>query len=54
MGGAIAIRGFELEDHLAGRGAVQAFLPQGRTRDVAAQPFELLSLLGPAAGVGKT
>ncbi len=54
MGGAIAIRGIELEAHLAGRGAVQAIVPQGRTRDVAAQPFELLSLLGPAAGVGKT
>ena len=47
MSGAIAVRGSELEDHLTGRGAVQVFLPQGRTRDVAAQPFELLALRGP-------
>ena len=52
MGGAIAIRGFELEDDLAGPGAAEPFVAQGRTCDVAAQAFEFLPLLGPAAGVG--
>ena len=52
MGGAIAIRGFELKDDLAGRGAAQAFVAQGRARDVAAQAFELLPLVGATAGVG--
>ncbi len=48
MGGAIAVRGFELEDDLAGRGTAQAFVAQGRARDVATQPFEFLALLGAA------
>ena len=52
MGGAIAIRGFELEDDLTGRGTAQAFVAEGWTRDVAAQPFEFLPLMGAAAGVG--
>ncbi len=52
MGGPIPVRGFELEDNLAGLGTAQAFVAQGRARDVAAQPFELLALLGPTAGVG--
>ncbi len=52
MGGPIPVRGFELEDHLAGLGTAQAFVAQGGARDVAAQPFELLALLGPTAGVG--
>ncbi len=51
MGGAIAIRGFELEDHLAGRRAAHPFMAQGRTRDVAAQPFEGVPLLGGAGGL---
>ena len=48
VGGAIAVRGFELEDDLAGWCTVQAFVAQGRTRNVAAQTFEFLSLLGAA------
>ncbi len=52
VGGAIAIRGFELEDDLAGWGAAQSFVAQGGTRDVAAQPFELLALLGAAVRIG--
>ena len=35
MGRAIAIRGFELKDDLAGRGAAQAFVAEGGARDVA-------------------
>jgi len=46
MGGAIAIRGFELKDHLAGRCAAQACVAQGRTCDVATELFEFLPLLG--------
>ena len=46
MGGAIAIRGFELEDDLASPGAAEPFVAEGWTRDVAAEPFEFLSLLG--------
>ncbi len=37
MGGAIAIRGFKLEHHLAGPGAGEPFVAEGRTRDVVAQ-----------------
>lgn len=48
MGGPIPVRGFELEDDLAGRRAVHPFMAQGRTRDVAAQPFEGVPLLGAA------
>ena len=51
MGGPIAIRGFELEDDLAGRGTAQAFVAEGRTCDVATQPFEFLSLLRTALGI---
>ena len=46
MGGAIAIRGFELEDDLAGPGAAEPFVAQGRARDVPTQAFEFLPLLG--------
>jgi len=31
MGGAIAVRGFELEHHLAGRGTAQPFVAEGGT-----------------------
>ena len=52
MGGAIAIRGFELEDDFAGRGTAQAFVAQGGTGDVATQPFEFLSLTRATLCVG--
>ncbi len=52
MGGTIAIRSFELEDHLPGRGAAQAFVAQGRARDIAAQAFKFLPLLGTTPGIG--
>ncbi len=51
VGGLIAIRGFELEDDLAGRGAAQAFVAEGGTCDVATQPFEFLPLLGITPGI---
>jgi len=50
MGRAIAIRGFELEDDVAGRGAAQAFVAESRARDVATEPFEFLSLVGSTPG----
>ncbi len=53
MGGAIAVRGFELEENPAGWGAAQAFVAQGRARDVATQPFEFLPLMGAAPCVGR-
>ncbi len=46
MGDAIAVRGFELKHDLAGPGAAEPFVAEGRTRDIAAQPFEFLALLG--------
>ena len=52
MGGAIAIRGFELEHDLAGRGTAQPFVAQGWTGNVAAQTFEGVPLLGAAVRVG--
>ena len=52
MGGAIAIRGFELEDDFVGQDTAQPLVLQGRTGDVAAQPFEGVPLLGPEPGVG--
>ncbi len=51
MGGAIAIWGFELKDDVAGRGTAQAFVAQGGARDVAAQLFEFLPLVGAARGL---
>ncbi len=51
MGGAIAIRGFELKHDLAGRGTAQPFVAEGGTGDVAAEPFEFLSLLGTTPGI---
>ena len=47
-----SVRGFELENDRAGWGTAQAFVAQGRARDVATQSFEFLSLLGAAMGVG--
>src|SRR5680860_1547279 len=38
MGGAIAIRGFELQHDFAGPGAAEPFVSEGRTRDIATQP----------------
>ncbi len=49
MGGAVAVRGFELEDDLAGRGVAQAFVVQGGTCDVATQSFEFLPLMADLA-----
>lgn len=43
---------FQLQHNLAGRGAAQAFVAQGRARDVAAEPFEFLSLVGATLCVG--
>ena len=51
MSSAIAIRGFELEDDLAGRGTAQPFVAQGRTGDIATELFEFLALLGAARGL---
>ncbi len=51
MGGAIAVRGFELQHDLAGRRAGHPFVAQGRARDVATEPFEGVPLLGAAPGV---
>ena len=52
VGGAIAVRGFELEDDLAGRGAAQAFVAQGRARDVATHSFKFLSLMEATIYIG--
>ena len=52
MGGAIAIRGFELKHDLAGPGAAEPFVAEGRTRVVATQAFEGVPLLRPATRVG--
>ena len=46
MGGAIAIRGCELQHDLTGPGAAEPFVAEGGARDVAAETFEFLSLLG--------
>ena len=46
MGGAIAVRGCQLQHDLAGPGAAEPFVAEGRPRDSAAQPFDLLALLG--------
>ena len=42
MGGAIAIRGFELKHDLAGPGAAEPFVAEGRTRDVATEAVTAL------------
>ena len=52
MGGAIAVRGFELKDDLAGRGAAHPFVSEGGARDIATQVFECVALMGGAAHVG--
>ncbi len=54
MGGSIAIRRFELEDDLAGRGAAQPFVAQGRAGDVATEAFEGLPLVGSTTRVGNS
>ena len=53
MGRAIAVRGFELQHDLTGRGAAQAFVAQGRARDVTTELFAFLPLLGAAPCVGR-
>ncbi len=52
MGRAIAVRGFELQHDLTGRGAAQACVAQGRARDVATELFEFLPLMGSTRRVG--
>ncbi len=52
MGGAIAIRGFELEHDLAGPGAAEPFVAEGRTRDGATEAFKFLPLMGTTPGIG--
>ena len=52
MGGAIAVRRFELKHDLAVRSPAQAFVAQGRTCDVATQAFEFLPLMRAAPRVG--
>jgi hypothetical protein len=49
VGGAIAVRGFELEDDLAGWCTAQACVAQGGTCDVATQAFEFLALMADLA-----
>ncbi len=51
MGGPIPVRRFELEDDLAGWGTAQSFVAQGRPRNVAAQTFEGVPLLGATARI---
>jgi len=51
MGGAIAIRGFELQDDLTSPGVAEPFVAEGRTRDVATEAFKFLSLLGTTPGI---
>lgn len=45
MNDPIAIRRFELEDDLTGRGAAQPFVAQGRAREIATQTFKSLPLM---------
>jgi len=52
MGGAIAVRAFELKHDLTGWCTAQAFVAQGRARDIPTQAFEFLSLVGATLGVG--
>jgi len=52
MGGFIPLRGFELQHNLAGPGAAQPFVAEGRARDVATQAFEGLPLMGATTRVG--
>ena len=52
MGGAIAVRRFELQGDLTGPGAAQSFVAKGRARNVATEAFEGVPLMGAAAGVG--
>jgi hypothetical protein len=48
-----AIRRFQLQHDLAGRGAAQPFVPKGGTSDVAAEAFEGGPLMRAAGHVGK-
>ena len=41
-----------MKDDLAGRGTAQAFVAEGRARDVAAQTFEGVPLMGAASRIG--
>ncbi len=52
MRGPIAIRRFELQEDLAGRGAAQPFVAQGGAGDVATETFEGRPLMRPAIHVG--
>ena len=52
MRGAIAVRGFELQDDVAVWCASQPFVAQGGTGDVATETFESCSLMGAAGHVG--
>ncbi len=52
MGGAIAIRGFELKHDRAGPGAAEPFVAEGRACDVATEAFEGVPLIGAALRVG--
>ncbi len=51
MGGAIPVRGFELQDDLTSPGVAEPFVAEGRTRDVATEAFKFLSLLGTTPGI---
>ncbi len=50
--GAIAVRGFELQDDVAFRCASQPFVAKGGTGDVATEAFERGPLMGAAVHVG--
>ena len=52
MGGAIAVRGFQLQHDLTGPGEAEPFVAEGRTHDVATEAFEFLSLMGTTPGIG--
>ena len=49
MGGAVAPGGLQLDYYLPGIVDLYALIGQGRSGDVAAQPFQALALLGLSA-----
>ena len=49
MGGAVAPGALELQHDLAGTGALEPFVGNGRAGDIAAQAFELLALMSATA-----
>ena len=49
VGGAVSVGALQLQHDLASAVALEAFIGNGRARDVAAQVFELLALIGAAA-----